>query len=1095
MKKFFINFLTVTILVLSATFYFGGVTIAHAQVSGGNVGCHSTDDCVAGTVGASYDVSFTTDDSSPASTIEVYFPHAYYMNDRNGDVPLSPDHTIMVNGVPVSVSSVSANPSGVIVNLATPTDLSTGTVTFTIANNTSITNPSTPGTTDNFSIITDAANETSENDIAGVIITPVPFTITDASVSGVSSGDLASGVNGAQYHVGINTAASFNSNGNEGSIAVTFPTGYSIPQGSIPTSDICALQSSDCGYVYGGGNPSYSITSVSGSRNTITVNFDSSHGGNDTNYGFYMQAGAGIRNPSTVGTTEFFKIAADGGIPATAGSVTITSPVPQVTDGSVTCVTTNDCAAGAFGTYDVSFLSTNSSAGAVQITFPSGYPPENTTPVITTEAGRSNYITVNGTDYQIMGANASGNTLTVYFQSNIDLTAGTVSFRFGPGNNMGSPGGIANPVTLGQTGNFSITTDASGETPESDIPGVTITNPFSDFAVSGNSANDLFSGTGPSIYKVSFTAAAPISNSTLAITFPSGYSLPQGSLSVNAIDGFGGPLNFKNGQSYGYFYIFIPGRDYSGIPINSFSVSGNTMTISLGSAYSEGANEQVQFYLMDGSHGSSNAGITNPSTPETTGDFSLSFNGDTPVTAPGVTITPEPIATKFMVSDSNDDNGGTIGLQAGRSGNFTIVATDANGNIAPGYDPTGKTFTFTDSNGVLLSTYISPNGTAPTIPQSSDITSAVTHGNAFVPITLTKAGTVGPITVSDGTLSGTSDPVDVVASSNYRESSFAVVPSTTTPTAGIPFSISVTALDGYGNILNNTNTNGSPFTGLVNIATTATAPYNLSPEQYFFTDSDNGTKTFTNGVTLDTAGNGFSISATNIANGQLGATGTSPSINVEAAPVSSGGGGGGGGGAVYGGGPTGSSNSITINNGALTTTSQTVNLSLFSSSATEVMISNDPNFGEATWEPFTFTKQWTLSDGNGKKTIYFKFKDSYGSESSTNTAVITLNLSAALAATVSNSASSATNVLPTTTISNSTVFAHNLKKGMTSLDVVLLQKYLRKKGFPVTLAGKETSFFGIKTQKELILFQKSVGLGADGSFGPKTRVYVNAHIQ
>ena len=73
------------------------------------------------------------------------------------------------------------------------------------------------------------------------------------------------------------------------------------------------------------------------------------------------------------------------------------------------------------------------------------------------------------------------------------------------------------------------------------------------------------------------------------------------------------------------------------------------------------------------------------------------------------------------------------------------------------------------------------------------------------------------------------------------------------------------------------------------------------------------------------------------------------------------------------------------------------------------------------------------------------------------------------------------------------IFTKNLKKGSVSQDVKRLQIYLRLHGFTVVSEGKETTTFGIKTKTELVLFQKSVGLDVDGSFGPKTRVYVNGH--
>lgn len=47
----------------------------------------------------------------------------------------------------------------------------------------------------------------------------------------------------------------------------------------------------------------------------------------------------------------------------------------------------------------------------------------------------------------------------------------------------------------------------------------------------------------------------------------------------------------------------------------------------------------------------------------------------------------------------------------------------------------------------------------------------------------------------------------------------------------------------------------------------------------------------------------------------------------------------------------------------------------------EMMISNDADFSETpTWEPFAASKSWTLTSGDGKKTVYVKFRDADGNE-------------------------------------------------------------------------------------------------------------------
>jgi uncharacterized protein (TIGR02145 family) len=76
------------------------------------------------------------------------------------------------------------------------------------------------------------------------------------------------------------------------------------------------------------------------------------------------------------------------------------------------------------------------------------------------------------------------------------------------------------------------------------------------------------------------------------------------------------------------------------------------------------------------------------------------------------------------------------------------------------------------------------------------------------------------------------------------------------------------------------------------------------------------------------------------------------------------------------------------------------------------------------------------------------------------------------------------------------VFNNTLRLGMTSPDVMELQKFLNINGFPVSLIGggsqgNETKYFGQKTKAAVILFQKAKGLIGDGIVGFKTRQYLN----
>ncbi len=92
--------------------------------------------------------------------------------------------------------------------------------------------------------------------------------------------------------------------------------------------------------------------------------------------------------------------------------------------------------------------------------------------------------------------------------------------------------------------------------------------------------------------------------------------------------------------------------------------------------------------------------------------------------------------------------------------------------------------------------------------------------------------------------------------------------------------------------------------------------------------------------------------------------------------------------------PTGS---ILINDGGAFTSSTSVLLSLMASDATsgasQVRFSNDGIWDTEQWELYTPAKAWTLSVGDGKKTVYFQIKDNAGVVSIPYSDAITLDTS------------------------------------------------------------------------------------------------------
>ncbi|HBV99392.1 MAG TPA: hypothetical protein DEF36_20425, partial [Desulfotomaculum sp.] len=78
--------------------------------------------------------------------------------------------------------------------------------------------------------------------------------------------------------------------------------------------------------------------------------------------------------------------------------------------------------------------------------------------------------------------------------------------------------------------------------------------------------------------------------------------------------------------------------------------------------------------------------------------------------------------------------------------------------------------------------------------------------------------------------------------------------------------------------------------------------------------------------------------------------------------------------------PTGGS--ISINGGDTYTTSTTVTLTLSATGASEMMVSEDSGFSGASYEAYATSKSFTLSSGDGTKTVYVKYRDAAGNEAS-----------------------------------------------------------------------------------------------------------------
>ncbi len=202
----------------------------------------------------------------------------------------------------------------------------------------------------------------------------------------------------------------------------------------------------------------------------------------------------------------------------------------------------------------------------------------------------------------------------------------------------------------------------------------------------------------------------------------------------------------------------------------------------------------------------------------------ISGAASTIVTAPsneafrGVALvpqTPATTATHFAVSVQPSS------VVAGTPFNFTITAENASNAPVTNYSGTVNFYTTDPNTGAVVPAQYTFNGTQ--------------NGTATLSATLITAGT--QTITAGGTIFGTSNniTVDPAAASTYTLSA----PANTT--AGIAFSVTVSVYDQYGNLATN-------YTGTTHFSgggAGATLPAN-----YTFTNTDAGTHTFTNAVTL-----------------------------------------------------------------------------------------------------------------------------------------------------------------------------------------------------------------------------------------------------
>ena len=178
---------------------------------------------------------------------------------------------------------------------------------------------------------------------------------------------------------------------------------------------------------------------------------------------------------------------------------------------------------------------------------------------------------------------------------------------------------------------------------------------------------------------------------------------------------------------------------------------------------------------------------------------------------------------------------------SGGASSVTVTALDANANIAAGY--TGTVHFTTDNAGS-------------TLPADFTFTAGDAGTHTFTGAILKTAGPSFSITATDTVTSSITGVQAGILVGPATAASFTVTTFPTSVVAGVAGSVLLTALDGNGNV-------ATGYRGTVKF--TSSNGNAVLPADYNFTNGDNGTHNFNNGVTLKTASVGgatFSITAT-----------------------------------------------------------------------------------------------------------------------------------------------------------------------------------------------------------------------------------------
>lgn len=140
---------------------------------------------------------------------------------------------------------------------------------------------------------------------------------------------------------------------------------------------------------------------------------------------------------------------------------------------------------------------------------------------------------------------------------------------------------------------------------------------------------------------------------------------------------------------------------------------------------------------------------------------------------------------------------------------------------------------------------------------------------------------------------------------------------------------------------------------------------------------------------LDVSGSGSVTLAYTNGYGALSGAGTSATYSGSTFVIASSGGGSSG--------SVGTSPVVVLNSGTGVSAAfsandpQTVVLTFSVTNVSQVAVSEDQNFGAASWETFSSTKQFKLSTGNGAKILYVKFRSASGVETVVYKVIVNVN--------------------------------------------------------------------------------------------------------